>query len=180
VLVSGKELFILIILHFIFIVQQSLTIKSFFYYIRVDVFIPNISQIGGFSMCSPPLLMEQSHQIHLAVKKSSWPPAEWVHSSCKAGDKVQIRVGGDFYYDPPSNSQIPDLVFIAGGVGINPLLSIMLHLKTLFQTPNNEDNLPKRITLLHCAKQIEELLFQVKIDIIIVLELKPEIRNSLT
>ena len=131
-------------------------------------------------MCSPPLLMEQSHQIHLAVKKSSWPPAEWVHSSCKAGDKVQIRVGGDFYYDPSSNSQIPDLVFIAGGVGINPLLSIMLHLKTLFQTPNNEDNLPKRITLLHCAKQIEELLFQVKIDMIIVLELKPEIRNSLT
>ena len=106
--------------------------------------------------------MKHSHEIDLAIKKSSWPPAEWVHSSCKTGDKVQIRVGGDFYYDPPSNSRIPDLVFIAGGVGINPLLSIMLQLKTLFQMKNNEDNLPKRLTLLQCAKQKEELLFQVK------------------
>ncbi len=113
-------------------------------------------------MCSPPSLMRHSQQIDLAIKKSSWPPAVWIHSSCKAGDKVQIRVGGDFYYDPPSNSQIPDLVFIAGGVGINPLLSIMLQLKTLFQMKSNEVNLPKRITLLQCAKQKEELLFQVK------------------
>lgn len=124
-------------------------------------------------MCSPPSLMEHSQQIDLAIKKSSWPPAEWVHSRCRAGDKVQIRVGGDFYYDPPSNSPIPDLVFIAGGVGINPLLSIMLQLKTLFQMKGNDDNLPKRITLLQCAKQKEELLFQVKIYII-VLRLKLE------
>ena len=133
----------------------------FFHYTRVDVFIPNVNQVGGFSMCSSPWLMEQSHQIHLAVKKSKWPPAEWIHSSCKAGDKVQIRVGGDFYYDPPSDCQIPDLVFIAGGVGINPLLSIMLQLRTIFQTSNNEDNFPKRITLFYSAKQKEEILFQV-------------------
>ncbi|XP_032780804.2 oxidoreductase NAD-binding domain-containing protein 1 [Daphnia magna] len=126
----------------------------------VDVFIPNVSQIGGFSMYSPPWLLEQSQQIQLAVKKSSWPPAQWVHSSCKVGDKIQIRIGGDFYYDPPSNVPIPDMIFIAGGVGINPLLSILLQLKHHFQIPNNEKHLPKNITLLYSAKQKEELLFQ--------------------
>ncbi|KAI9556142.1 hypothetical protein GHT06_018716 [Daphnia sinensis] len=126
----------------------------------VDVFIPNVNQVGGFSMHSPPWLLEQSHQIDLAVKKSSWPPAQWVHSSCKVGDKLQIRVGGDFYYDPPSNVPIPDMIFIAGGVGINPLLSILLQLKHHFHIPNNEKYMPKNITLLYSAKQKEELLFQ--------------------
>ncbi|XP_059352271.1 oxidoreductase NAD-binding domain-containing protein 1-like [Daphnia carinata] len=126
----------------------------------VDLFIPNVNQVGGFSMCSPPSLLEQSQQIDLAIKKSSWPPAQWVHTNCKVGDKVQIRVGGDFYYIPPSNVPIPDMIFIAGGVGINPLLSILLQLKHHFQIPTNEKYLPKNITLLYSAKQKEELLFQ--------------------
>lgn len=112
-------------------------------------------------MHSPPVLLEQSRQIHLAVKKSLWPPAQWVHSSCQVGDQVQIRVGGDFYFDPPSNSSIPDLIFIAGGVGINPLLSIMLQLKYILKTPPSKTHGPKNITLLYSAKRKEEILFQV-------------------
>ncbi len=137
------------------------------YYFRVDLFIPNVNQVGGFSMCSPPSLLEQSQQIDLAIKQSSWPPAQWVHTNCKVGDKVQIRVGGDFYYNPPSNSPVPDLIFIAGGVGINPLLSIMLQLKTQFQTPTNEKNLPKNITLLYSARTPKDLIFQVRYALIV-------------
>ena len=128
---------------------------------RVDLFLPNISQVGGFSICSPPSLLQLTREIHLAVKKSSWPPAEWIHSKCRVGDKVQIRVGGDFHYEPPSNSQAPDIIFIAGGVGINPLLSIMLQLKSLHQTQESQKVLPKNIALLYSARTKEDILFQV-------------------
>jgi predicted ferric reductase len=46
------------------------------------------------------------------------------------GSELQIRVGGSFVWPPPNVdlSQVKKLVFIAGGVGINPLISIISHL----------------------------------------------------
>lgn len=111
-------------------------------------------------MHSPPSLLKKTQHLCLAVKKSSWPPALWVHSKCKVGDQVQIRVGGNFYYDPPMQSKIPNLLFIAGGVGINPLLSIMLELKHNFQITKISP--PERISLLYSARSKEELLFKVR------------------
>lgn len=132
---------------------------------RIDLFIPNVNQVGGFSMYSPPCLLKELQEIHLAVKKSSWPPAKWVHTNCRVGDRVQIRIGGDFFYQPTLNYQTPDLIFIAGGVGINPLLSMMLQLKNSFEASASKKNFPESITLLYSAKVFEEILFQVSVRI---------------
>lgn len=135
---------------------------------RVDVFIPGVEQVGGFSMVSPPSLLEKTGQLQLAIKYSSWPPAHWVHTCCKAGDRVNLRVGGDFYYEPPADSLMPDMIFIAGGVGINPLLSILQQISEFAQQKKErKKNLPKRITLLYSAKTEDGILFKVRLNLTI-------------
>jgi ferredoxin-NADP reductase len=49
------------------------------------------------------------------------------------GTPLQIRVGGRFVYPPPDLSEkevqgIRRIVFVAGGVGINPIMSMLEHL----------------------------------------------------
>jgi NAD(P)H-flavin reductase len=71
------------------------------------------------------------------------PPAAWIHSSaCVSGAAVAVRVGGKFTLMPafsehacatlsgerPGHEAVPHILLIAGGVGINPLYSMLLHL----------------------------------------------------
>jgi len=153
----------------------------------VDFFIPSIATVGGFSMCSAPETLKEKGLLELAIKYSSHPPAHWVHTQCKPGAVVGIKVGGDFFFDPaqfyaasapadfaevstnPShNSQHDSLLLIAGGVGINPLVSILEEL-SFFLNDNqkrgdtNADQ-SRRCLLLYSAAREEELLFKDKID----------------
>lgn len=142
------------------------TIISYSFIFRVDVFLPNVDQVGGFSMYSPPALLEETGTIQLAVKKSTWPPAAWIHTHCQVGSKLSIRVGGDFYYEvPPKSQDVPEMLLIAGGVGINPLLSILRHI-----TPTAATSPSKNIiTLLYSAKNSEEILFKVYVNFFVLL-----------
>ena len=45
----------------------------------VDVTIPDIDTVGGFSMCSTPLALRTEGTLELAVKQSDHPPAQWMH-----------------------------------------------------------------------------------------------------
>jgi len=126
----------------------------------VDVFIPGEKQVGGFSMCSAPSLLEKSSKIQLAIKCSSWPPSKWFHAHGKVGDKLTVRAGGDFFYDPPTTEKMPNVALIGGGVGINPLLSILLHLSCRYRESPTVDNFPDQLTLLYSSKSNEEILFQ--------------------
>ncbi|XP_042657755.1 oxidoreductase NAD-binding domain-containing protein 1 isoform X9 [Tyto alba] len=47
---------------------------------RVDFFIPGVSVVGGFSICSSPGLLEREGILELAVKYTVHPPAHWVHT----------------------------------------------------------------------------------------------------
>ena len=47
---------------------------------RVDFFIPGVSVVGGFSICSSPGLLEREGILELAVKHSVHPPAHWIHT----------------------------------------------------------------------------------------------------
>jgi hypothetical protein len=49
-------------------------------YYRVDMYIPGVETVGGFSMCSSPLKLEREQCMDLAVKYSKHPPAYWIHS----------------------------------------------------------------------------------------------------
>ncbi|EDO42208.1 predicted protein [Nematostella vectensis] len=117
----------------------------------VDFFAPGVSVVGGFSICSSPSQLHSHRSFELAVKYSTHPPAHWVHTKCKPGDEVQVRVGGDFHYIKQKGCK-DDLLLIAGGVGINPLWSMMQFVCEEKHTGN--------ISLLYSASTQEELLFK--------------------
>lgn len=74
------------------------------------------------------------------------------------GSEVSVRVGGDFYYDPAAVSSNQCLLLIAGGVGINPLISILRHIADLQQQSTES---PTKAYLLYSAKSADELIFMV-------------------
>ena len=120
--------------------KQQLTFKPGQW---VDFFIPGTDMIGGYSMCSDP----RSPLLELAIKYSTHPPAHWVHKFCKAGDDVQVRVGGDVHLEPGSGAKA--VLLVGGGIGINPLLSMIkagLYSSTKYH-------------LLYSAGTLEELIF---------------------
>lgn len=84
-------------------------------------------------MCSSPSEMQRDNIMELAVKYSEWPPANWLHRRAQVGNRVSLRVGGDFHY-PDKDTKAKgnhDLLLVAGGVGINPLASIIFHVGDL-------------------------------------------------
>ena len=75
---------------------------------------------------------------------------------------VSIRVGGDYYYDPPLNESVSDLLFIAGGIGINPILSMMEH--HIFLQAQRSQSIKNPICqLLYSAQTSDDLIFYVSI-----------------
>ena len=47
---------------------------------RIDLFIPGVDVVGGFSICSPPHQLVTEQTIRLAIKSSPHPPAQWMCS----------------------------------------------------------------------------------------------------
>ncbi|XP_047483513.1 oxidoreductase NAD-binding domain-containing protein 1-like isoform X2 [Penaeus chinensis] len=45
----------------------------------IDMFIPGIETIGGFSMYSSPNQLAEKGTLELGIKFSKWPPAFWIH-----------------------------------------------------------------------------------------------------
>ncbi|XP_020013123.1 oxidoreductase NAD-binding domain-containing protein 1 isoform X3 [Castor canadensis] len=128
----------------------------------IDFFIPGVSVVGGFSICSSPRLLEQDRMIELAVKYANHPPALWIHNKCTLDSEVAVRVGGEFFFDPQPADAPRNLVLIAGGVGINPLLSILRHSADLHRERANKGSGYEigTIKLFYSAKNTSELLFK--------------------
>uniref|UniRef100_A0AAQ5ZBH5 Oxidoreductase NAD-binding domain-containing protein 1 n=1 Tax=Amphiprion ocellaris TaxID=80972 RepID=A0AAQ5ZBH5_AMPOC len=129
----------------------------------VDFFIPGVETVGGFSMCSNPGLLQREGVIELAVKYTKHPPAHWVHTVCTVGSSVAMRVGGEFFFDPSPSDPSVDLLLVAGGVGINPLYSVLLHttdLLRLNQASGGRDCNIGSAHLCYSAKNTQELLFK--------------------
>uniref|UniRef100_A0A8C5MZ16 Oxidoreductase NAD-binding domain-containing protein 1 n=1 Tax=Leptobrachium leishanense TaxID=445787 RepID=A0A8C5MZ16_9ANUR len=128
----------------------------------VDLFIPGVSKVGGFSICSSPGLLQKEGILELAVKNNLHPPAHWIHTECSLGSEVTLRAGGDFYFDPQPTDSPVDLVLIGGGVGINPLFSILLHVADLHEIRKStgEGFQMGSVKLYYSAKNTSELLFK--------------------
>ena len=109
----------------------------------LDVHIPNVDEIGGFTITSPPSTsylapLNRKPFLELAIQRSPQnPPAAffWRSLSEINGTELRVRIGGNFTWPPPklSESEVssPNLtraVFVAGDVGINPLISMLSHL----------------------------------------------------
>jgi NAD(P)H-flavin reductase len=100
----------------------------------LDVYVPGIPKAGGFTITSPPsILTSSSPYLELAVQESpSNPPAAWLWKPKEEilGQELGVRVGGSFYWPPEAlkEGRVGRAVFVAGGVGINPLMSIISNL----------------------------------------------------
>ncbi|PYH84508.1 hypothetical protein BO82DRAFT_362625 [Aspergillus uvarum CBS 121591] len=100
----------------------------------------------------------RSPYVELAVRHAPSNPASawlWKPTEEILGSELSIRVGGSFVW-PPSGVRLTDIrnvVFIAGGVGINPLISMLSHL-------NNDDE--ATTTLRHPSLNIH-VLYSTKI-----------------
>lgn len=75
------------------------------------------------------------------------------------GSKVSIRVGGDFFLDTNDHSMAgKNILLVGGGVGINPLLSIITQLQDYRKSVGS--NILKSC-LMFSAKTKAELFFMV-------------------
>ena len=75
---------------------------------------------------------------------------------CQVGSELQVRSGGDFFYDPP-REEPSDLLLVAGGIGINPLISMLRHHTQLAASDPEHQ---KTVRLLYTSSSKEELLFK--------------------
>lgn len=85
-------------------------------------------------------------------------------AQCTVGSQVAMRVGGDFYFAPSPSDPSVDLLLVAGGVGINPLYSILLHTADLLHVNRASGGRDYNIGSAHLcysAKNTQELLFKV-------------------
>lgn len=83
---------------------------------------------------------------------------------CTVSSQVAMRVGGDFFFDPSPSDPAVDLLLVAGGVGINPLYSILSHttdLMHLNRSSHGQDYNIGSVHLIYSAKSSQELLFPV-------------------
>ena len=89
---------------------------------------------GGFTITSPPSKATPTTgapgYLELAIQKSpDNPPAAWLWKpeSEILNQELNVRIGGSFVWPPAGVplSSIRKLVLVAGGVGINPLMSIL-------------------------------------------------------
>ncbi|KAF4626255.1 hypothetical protein G7Y89_g11901 [Cudoniella acicularis] len=94
----------------------------------LDVHIPTLPKAGGFTITSSPsILTSKDPYIELAIQRSpSNPAAAWLWQSPTSilNLELQVRVGGSFTWSPRQNT-LKRAVFVAGGVGINPLISML-------------------------------------------------------
>ncbi|NXA40108.1 OXND1 protein, partial [Eudromia elegans] len=81
---------------------------------------------------------------------------------CAPGSEVALRVGGDFFFDPQPGDPPVKVVLVAGGVGINPLFSILLHVADLHESQESKGGGYQvgTVRLYYSAKNTKELLFK--------------------
>lgn len=100
----------------------------------LDVFVPDIPKPGGFTITSPPSKAistdSSTGYLELAIKRSPDNPVAiwlWRPVSEILNTELNVRVGGSFVWPPRDidASTLRKAVFVAGGMGINPLISMI-------------------------------------------------------
>ena len=106
----------------------------------LDTYVPGITKAGGFTVTSSPSTSGAAPSgsgipyLELAVQESPENPIArwlWQPKDQILGRTLQVRIGGSFVFPPLGNSRLQGVervVFIAGGVGINPLMSMLSYI----------------------------------------------------
>jgi len=144
----------------------------------VDCFVPDSDQVGGYSICSTPAQWRRDATVTLAVKSSDYPPTIWMTENAKVrylvffifflisndgyqiGSQFELAVGGDFVLP---NNLGHNLLFIAGGIGINPIISMVQHILETNEFAGKNER-PERVTVLYSAKNCKEFAFKRELE----------------
>ncbi|CZR68480.1 uncharacterized protein PAC_18379 [Phialocephala subalpina] len=141
----------------------------------LDVYCPGIPEAGGFTITSsafyPQAPSPSNHRIELAIQKSpESPPVAYLWQPIPKiiDSELQIKVGGSFTW-PPVSARVKSLkrvVFVAGGVGINPLMSMVRFLADKYRherkTLGDIARVGFEVRFLYSTKELEkavEILF---------------------
>lgn len=114
----------------------------------LDVQVPGVERLGGFSLVSPPT-KDGSFELCVKLAPAS-APSTWLVRDATVGDVVKVAVGGTVYWDDVDNAK---LVLVAGGMGLNPLWSIAQAAVAA----------GRRVHLIYSAKR-DQLLFSDEVD----------------
>ncbi|XP_047740592.1 oxidoreductase NAD-binding domain-containing protein 1-like [Hyalella azteca] len=104
----------------------------------VDVHIPGVDVVGGFSLCCAPHQFAGDGHVTLGIQRSNWPPANWFHQQglledlCRQSPSLQVM----FFTtrDPPDPSLSP-LPHKRGRIARADLLAALDHLTRGRPTP---------------------------------------------
>ena len=135
--------------------------------------------LGGYSIASPGAscsfdgklahLLPTSPflpRFELGIKKAfKHLTTNHLHSTLKVGDSVHVKVGGTAFSIPlqsiinrleTENVKSEHVIFIAGGVGITPLYSMML---SIFSKKLEKPELQVKVSLIYSAQSEQDFLF---------------------
>ena len=74
-----------------------------------------------------------------------------------------LKVGGQCIWNPDNLLQKRHTLFVAGGIGINPLFSMILHMEETRQVNEHASERIGNSVLLYSASKMNELIFKVRI-----------------
>jgi len=102
-------------------------------------------KVAGYTLASSPNTKEF---VEISVKTGDNPVTRYIHERARAGDTLHIQGGqGDTYYTRGMGDQ---LVLIAGGIGITPIISILRYA---------DEARDVHAALLYSAATVVELLY---------------------
>jgi len=113
------------------------------------------SMVPGMRLLGLSLINHDPNCLEIAIKSSPHPTVEWVHKEAKLNQNVLIQIGDDLTLT--INPEIMEsckengIVLIAGGIGINPFLSMLDYFKN--------ENSDVKVDLINITKSQEENLF---------------------
>ena len=133
--------------------------------------MPGVSKAGGFTITSAPSAAAPASSaaappayLELAVQESpDNAPAVWLWGSPGdiLGSTLQVRVGGSFVFPPSGRAAegVARLVFVAGGVGVNPLVSMLGSLAGSSELRRGIEVLFMYATKMPSSQSLNDILF---------------------
>ena len=143
----------------------------------VDIFVPAAggsdgeleARAGSYSIASTPKRLAENGEIELIVGGGGrGAPTRWLHEDARVGDAVELCAVGCFHFASVAEDGPGPLLLIAGGLGINPLYSILAHSREAAAAAAavGQAHDAPAITLLYSASTADELTHRRSIEAI--------------
>lgn len=110
-------------------------------------------EVGGYSLTTAPEPVNQTFELAIRRAAQGHAVTDYLYYQAQPGDTVTVVGGqGDCIWRPEMGREV---VLIAGGIGITPLLSIFRSVR--------DQALDARATLLYSATQVDDFAFESEI-----------------